>query len=641
LLFIVFISIITHIFRVFNFPLMTHPFLVQVKRAVSIALDRGPREREMVATLLDALSPEALDDKGMEVGLAALAASVRDLSLDAPSAPRDVAVFLARACVHRNVQHDFLPALAAEFQRIAVASAAAAAATAAPASSDAGNEAPAPALVSAVASPLFSSPHSETKTNGSLGLGAPSSALRVNDAGGKTTEAIEDDEWGLMPLDESDDEGGKSISRKDISSNSSTNSSGSGLEETLRAGMLPPPLELPPSTMPPTPGSPRSDELMAAAAAAAASANSAAVKSDRFELSALMLDAAAAEAGATAANAAAALLAEPHGEARLLGPQAWVATSGGPLPASTAATSCTSSGTRQLHQKLQGSSQSQSPPLLPRGHGPLSCRPLAEAMAGLLTSFLNAALPNGGHTTVNPTKAATGARGATATTSTPNSAAVITDPDFLVPKGGPKVSYYVPGGGPLSKYASSHTSSSNTPGSIGSSIGSSVGSEIGSTTITERRAARAAASKAAAAASEATAAGLWACRAPHFHHEFVFQLLMRAANSLASDRTAAHGWVNRSPVASALLGLLASLVASGLVSSTQLRLGGLRADERAMSVAAADGTSAPYSPRRKSLEGSGTGSTSNGGSPSSRTTADAQRLDRLRTLARELYNLEW
>jgi len=78
-----------------------------------------------------------------------------------------------------------------------------------------------------------------------------------------------------------------------------------------------------------------------------------------------------------------------------------------------------------------------------------------------------------------------------------------------------------------------------------------------------------------------------------------------------------------------------------LVSSTQLRLGGLRADERAMSVAAADGTSAPYSPRRKSLEGSGTGSTSNGGSPSSRTTADAQRLDRLRTLARELYNLEW
>jgi len=591
----------------------------------------------MVATLLDALSPEALDSRGMEVGLAALAASVRDLSLDAPSAPRDVAVFLARACVHRNVHADFLPALAAEFQRIG---------SAASAWHDAGNDATSVPKLLPAASPQSSmlSPRNVSQkqkgpaADGLLGLGAPSST--VNHGAVTAEVAEEDDEWGLMPLDGSDDEAGKSAavdhgrkgkSNKNDSSSSSTISSTNLPGYDLRAGMLPPPLELPPATMPPTPGSPRSEEVMAAAAAAIANGG-VAVKNDRFELSALALDPTAAEAGVKAANAAAALLAEPHGEARLLGPQAWLATSGGLASAPTS--SC------ELKHQKQKSSQSQSPPLLPRGHGPLSCRPLAETMAGLLTTFLNTALPNGNHTTI-PTKAvaAGGAAAAAVNPTAAAAAATVADPALLVPKGGPKVSYYVPGGGPLSKLISSTTSTAN---SSGSRAGGGVGSSIGSTTIAERRAARAAAAKAAAAASEATAAGLWACQAPHFHHEFVFQLLMRAANSLSSDRTAAHGWVNRSPVASALLGLLASLVASGLVSSTQLRLGGLRADERAMSVVAADGNSPSSSPRHKSVDGSSDSSNGNSsGSKLSRTTADAQRLDRLRTLARELYNLEW
>jgi len=230
-------------------------------------------------------------------------------------------------------------------------------------------------------------------------------------------------------------------------------------------------------------------------------------------------------------------------------------------------------------------------------------------MSGLLTAFLAATRPVAG----------------AATAPAPSDGHV--GPGLLAPGGGPKVSYYVPGGGPRGE-----CSSRGSGAGAGSTSGGSSGG-VGSTTIAERRAARATAALAAAAASEATAAGLWACRAPHFHHEFVFQLLMRAANSLSSDRTAAHGWVNRSPVAGALLGLLATVVASGLVSSTQLRLGGLRADERATAVA-------PAATRSTSSSSGHSGSSSSDGAASP-TTADARRLDRLRTLARELYSLEW
>ncbi len=60
-------------------------------------------------------------------------------------------------------------------------------------------------------------------------------------------------------------------------------------------------------------------------------------------------------------------------------------------------------------------------------------------------------------------------------------------------------------------------------------------------------------------------AALWELRAPHFMHEFVRQLLARA---LAGG----------SVVAPQLLALLAFLAQSGLVSSTQLRLGVARAE---------------------------------------------------------------
>ena len=60
-------------------------------------------------------------------------------------------------------------------------------------------------------------------------------------------------------------------------------------------------------------------------------------------------------------------------------------------------------------------------------------------------------------------------------------------------------------------------------------------------------------------------AALWDLRAPHFMHEFVRQLLARALAGVAPQ----------------LLALLALLTQSGLVSSTQLRLGVARAESHA------------------------------------------------------------
>jgi programmed cell death protein 4 len=61
-----------------------HPEIV--KKAVSISLDKGPRERELVSRLLTCLHPSLLSLTGMEAGFTLLLDSLDDLSTDVPEA---------------------------------------------------------------------------------------------------------------------------------------------------------------------------------------------------------------------------------------------------------------------------------------------------------------------------------------------------------------------------------------------------------------------------------------------------------------------------------------------------------------------------------------------------------------------------
>jgi MA3 domain len=57
-----------------------------VKKAISLALDKGPRERESVSRLLTVLHPIPLADKEMERGFTMLLDSLDDLQTDVPEA---------------------------------------------------------------------------------------------------------------------------------------------------------------------------------------------------------------------------------------------------------------------------------------------------------------------------------------------------------------------------------------------------------------------------------------------------------------------------------------------------------------------------------------------------------------------------
>jgi hypothetical protein len=61
-----------------------HPEVV--KRAVSLGLDEGPRERELISRLLASLHPNPLTDEEMERGFELLLDSIEDLSIDIPDA---------------------------------------------------------------------------------------------------------------------------------------------------------------------------------------------------------------------------------------------------------------------------------------------------------------------------------------------------------------------------------------------------------------------------------------------------------------------------------------------------------------------------------------------------------------------------
>ena len=80
-----------------------------VKRAVIAALDRGAREREMAAQLLRALRCAGVVSRAHgEAGFDLLLQALESLTIDVPTAPDDLHVFLARAAVDGVVSDQFL-----------------------------------------------------------------------------------------------------------------------------------------------------------------------------------------------------------------------------------------------------------------------------------------------------------------------------------------------------------------------------------------------------------------------------------------------------------------------------------------------------------------------------------------------------
>lgn len=74
-----------------------HPEVV--KKAVSLSMDEGPRERELVSRLLTCLHPTPLSEDDMEEGFELLLKGLDELSIDCPDAKAMVGTFLARAVV--------------------------------------------------------------------------------------------------------------------------------------------------------------------------------------------------------------------------------------------------------------------------------------------------------------------------------------------------------------------------------------------------------------------------------------------------------------------------------------------------------------------------------------------------------------
>jgi len=83
-----------------------HPEVV--KRAISLGLDAGPRERELTSRLLACLHPNPLADGEMEMGFEVLLDSIDDLVIDIPDAKAMVGSFLARAVVDEVLAPAFL-----------------------------------------------------------------------------------------------------------------------------------------------------------------------------------------------------------------------------------------------------------------------------------------------------------------------------------------------------------------------------------------------------------------------------------------------------------------------------------------------------------------------------------------------------
>jgi len=83
-----------------------HPEVV--KRAISLSLDEGPRERELISRLLTCLHPIPLVDNDLTKGFEILLDSLEDLSIDIPDAKVIVGCFLARAIVDEVLPPAFI-----------------------------------------------------------------------------------------------------------------------------------------------------------------------------------------------------------------------------------------------------------------------------------------------------------------------------------------------------------------------------------------------------------------------------------------------------------------------------------------------------------------------------------------------------
>lgn len=83
-----------------------HPEVV--KRAISLSLDEGPRERELVSRLLTSLHPIPLEDADVSKGFEILLDSLDDLAIDIPDAKGIVGSFLARAIVDEVLPPAFI-----------------------------------------------------------------------------------------------------------------------------------------------------------------------------------------------------------------------------------------------------------------------------------------------------------------------------------------------------------------------------------------------------------------------------------------------------------------------------------------------------------------------------------------------------
>ena len=86
-------------------PLYQHYF---VKKIVTLAMDRGNREKEAASVLLSRLYPSHLSAEQIQRGFERLLESVDDLALDVPAASADLAMFVARAVVDDIVPPKFI-----------------------------------------------------------------------------------------------------------------------------------------------------------------------------------------------------------------------------------------------------------------------------------------------------------------------------------------------------------------------------------------------------------------------------------------------------------------------------------------------------------------------------------------------------
>lgn len=83
-----------------------HPEVV--KKAISLSLDKNPKERELVSKLLTYLHPFPLDDFDVEKGFEILLDSLEDLCIDIPDAKTMSGCFLARAIVDEVIPPAFI-----------------------------------------------------------------------------------------------------------------------------------------------------------------------------------------------------------------------------------------------------------------------------------------------------------------------------------------------------------------------------------------------------------------------------------------------------------------------------------------------------------------------------------------------------